>query len=468
MKGKIQIFLLAMVGFTACEKWSSPPTDFSANMKVYFTPARNDVRTLTLYGVCDTLIAIAGARYGGAQEPVGEVVASFTIGHDSLVEAYNKSNGTEYLPFPEGVVTLPQATAVIPATGFASPALRVRINDGGRLKLYMTYLLPVQMTNVTGAVPIDNDYTTAYVAFVRRNMGTWKHGQWRLLHEHTDESVTSIPIVIVGDGFAAGDLAMAGKYELECEQLRDKFLSNPIIQDFKSWFDVYMVVAESPVSGIDQSKPEHYGIFSSGDTAARTEPDFAKANQLAVDSVPGLAAKPSRSFIFVGNGNIGSYAKFGPTADGMGWGIYSTAEGISSYWMAHVFVGHAFASLADEYTGEGELGGPDTLRKYQAKEMLMNVSYTDNKSSVPWKDFFGQRGYGHVDVIEGGFGEKTGIWRPEEWSTMKDDRDYEEGDEALYYTAQSRWILYQTIHRRAGKSYTFADFLEYDKAYNVR
>jgi hypothetical protein len=462
MRGKIQIFLLAMVGFTACEEWSSPPTDFSANMKVYFTPARNEARKITLYGVCDTVLAIAGARYGGTQSPVGEVIASFAIGHDSLVAAYNAGNGTEYLPFPGGVVTLLQTTAAIPATTFASPAINVRLNDGERLVENKTYLLPILMTGVTGALPIDNDYTTAYVEVSRRPFGIWRHGDYRQLHAHTDGN--GIPLVIIGDGFAATDLEKGGVYEVVCEQLSSKFLSNPIIRDFKDWFDVYMVVAESPESRIEPGDPDHHpGFFNSA-----VDVNFGMANEFTAAAVPGLAGKDTRSFIFVGHGMIGGYALFG-NRDGMGWAVFSTdeSEGATGYWMAHEFVGHGFAALADEYLTNG-YGGPAEVQAFQADGMLMNVSYTDNPALVPWKDFIGREGYGEVGIYEGGYGEMTGIWRPEDWSIMMDNRFGSEGDEALYYTAMSRWILYQTIHRRAGKSYTFEKFLEYDKAYNVR
>jgi hypothetical protein len=460
MRGKIQLFLLAMAGFTACEEWSSPPTDFTANMKVYFVPARNEARSVTLYGVCDTVIAIAGARYGGTQSPVGEVTASFAVGHDSLVAAYNASNATEYLPFPAGVVTLLQATATIPATGFASPAINVRINDDKKLVENKTYLLPVLMTGVTDALPIDEDYTTAYVVISRRSLGVWKHGEYRRLHASTEGN--GIPLVIIGDGFAAEDLVKGGKYELVCEELSSKFLSNPIIRDFKHWFDVYMVVAESPASRINFEDPNHAGFFNSAN-----DPNFGLANEFTAEAVPGLAGKDTRSFIFVGNGMIGGYANFG-NRDGMGWAVYSTDEGVSGYWMAHEFVGHGFAALADEYSDYPFYGGPTGLQGYQTAGMLLNVSYTKDPALVPWKDFIGLPDYGEVGIIEGGFGENTGIWRSEGWSIMMDNRYGSEGDEALYYNAQSRWVLYQTIHRRAGRTHDFNSFLEYDKAYNVR
>ncbi|MDR0573290.1 MAG: DUF1735 and LamG domain-containing protein [Tannerella sp.] len=165
-KGMLAVAMLG--GFYACDDWNTPKVDYTDNMKVYFVPARNAARTLNLYGICDTTIAIAGARYGGTQTPAGEITATFALGSASLVDAYNTSNDTKYKALPAGVATLLETTATIPANSFASPAFSVRINDNGLLESNESYLLPVQMTNVEGALPINENYTTAYVIVNRR------------------------------------------------------------------------------------------------------------------------------------------------------------------------------------------------------------------------------------------------------------------------------------------------------------
>jgi len=291
----------------------------------------------------------------------------------------------------------------------------------------------------------------------------WYHKDYTLLHEHTVGK--GVIVCIVGDGFARKDNVKGGKWETTCRSLTDKLLENPIIRDFKDCFDVYMVVAESPKSGINKDN-----FFNSGGNGGA---DFEKANVFTTECIPGLAARFDRSFIFVGNGMIGGFANFGWPMGYCGSGVYSTDEAIGGYWMAHEFVGHAFASLADEYAapsdwGEHYYGGADTLLEMQDGGICFNCSATDDPEQCPWADFIGRPGYEEVGLFEGGFGDPEGIWRPEEWTIMVDNRYGNEGDEALYYNAPSRWIIYQTIHKRAGLEYSFESFLEYDKAYNVK
>jgi hypothetical protein len=158
---------------------------------------------------------------------------------------------------------------------------------------------------------------------------------------------------------------------------------------------------------------------------------------------------------------IGGYAYFGSSVGG-GIGIYSTDEGVSTYWMAHEFTGHAFASLADEYVNAGYMGGIPELIRYQNSYQCMNCSVTTDTTDAPWGRFLGLPGYDEVGFYEGGFYEPKDIWRPEQHSIMVGF------DGTIYYNAQSRWLIYERIHKVAGVPYDFASFLEFDKKYNTR
>jgi len=73
---------------------------------------------------------------------------SATIGVDpSLVSEYNASNGTDYLPIPEGVAVLSKDQLVIPAGKLVSDTLEVSILEEGCDKLMngKQYLIPVTM-----------------------------------------------------------------------------------------------------------------------------------------------------------------------------------------------------------------------------------------------------------------------------------------------------------------------------------
>jgi hypothetical protein len=278
----------------------------------------------------------------------------------------------------------------------------------------------------------------------------YEHKQYFMLNKHSKGN--GVIIVMVGDGFSRDDNKKGGLFEKTCRQLADTLLNNPVIRDFKEYFDIYGVVAQSPTSGIHADN-----FFKSGAGGA----DFEAANAFTCEAVQGLAARIDRSWIFIGNGMIGGFANFGVNGN-CGSAVYSTAEGVSAYWMSHEFVGHAFASLADEYDassfGPGYYGGAAELNNMHRQGMGLNCSSTGVASQTPWKDFIGREGYEKVAAFEGGFGESQGIWRPEQWSIMVDNTG-----NGIYYNAQSRLLIYKRILLCAGESFSFDSFLEYDK-----
>jgi hypothetical protein len=303
----------------------------------------------------------------------------------------------------------------------------------------------------------------------------WNHSDYIVIQQPTKGN--GVVIVMVGDGFSKEDNKVGGNFEKVCRDLAAQFLKTPIIKDFKEYFGIYAAVAESGSSGINAQN-----FFKSGAGGA----DFAAANIFTCEAIPGLAAVLDRAWIFIGNGMIGGFANFGDNGN-CGSGVYSVAEGVSYYWMTHEFVGHAFASLADEYDcygfGEGYYGGVSTLTWYQRLGMCMNCSSVTNSTS-PWQRFIGRAGYEEVGFYKGGFSNCNGIWRPEQWSIMVDNY-YGNGYDGMYFNAPSRWIIYKRIRTIAelltheeitrGVKITqeqedklFEDFLEYDKEYNIK
>lgn len=296
----------------------------------------------------------------------------------------------------------------------------------------------------------------------------WEHGDYLALNKHTEGN--GVILIIIGDGFDRQDNQKDGFNESVCRQLSESFLSNPIIRDFKNLFDIYAVFAESDESIIMPGVPTQNGYFNSGKS-----PNFGKANQFATSNIPELVGRNDRTIIFVGNGMIGGYAYFkNDVVSDVGFGIYSTDEGVNSYWMSHECIGHGFASLADEYSSTpGYMGGVQGLLAAQARgkayNMANNVSAYEDWARTPWKEFQDLPGYEEVGHYLGGWYEYEGVWRSEKHSVMLnwDEAQYPWG-KGPYYNAASRWIIYRRIHDAAGIKYTFEDFLEYDKAYNVR
>jgi hypothetical protein len=268
-----------------------------------------------------------------------------------------------------------------------------------------------------------------------------------------------VPVVIIGDGFDRVDNKKGGIFDSVSRELADSLLlRNYIVMDFADMFDVYAVVVESPETGVVR------GTQTMFDTP--TGVNFGAARQFAHDAFAQQEGKdlpPTVSYIFVGHGMIGGYAYFGDGV-GEGIGVFSTAEGVNMYWMSHEFTGHGFASLADEYVNPGYMGGIQDLKNYQSRYMCMNCSVTTDPKLAPWGRFIGLEGYEEVSFYEGGFYEAKDIWRPEETSVMVTLGPNGE----IYYNAQSRWLIYERIHKVAGVDYSFESFLEFDKKYNTK
>jgi hypothetical protein len=301
----------------------------------------------------------------------------------------------------------------------------------------------------------------------------WEHKSAFKLWEHKEGFGHGVKIVIVGESFSREDNKNDGAYETWCKKMASKLLTNPIIRNFRNYIDVYVAVAESPVSRINDRTPGFFG------TTKTAETHFGAVDAFTVEAIPELAGTLNRSFILIANGMMGGWANFGQPAGNSGSAWWSTdmaegRDGIGIYWMMHEFMGHGFTSLADEYAG-----ATDTYSfLWQRSGMVSNVSNTNDLAKVPWKRFIGLDDYEEV----GAYLVEPGIWKPERHSIMVDD------SQGFYYNAQSRWLIYKHIYdcskfldNQSGnntakpKKYElgeeaglFEAFLEFDKLYNVK
>jgi hypothetical protein len=317
------------------------------------------------------------------------------------------------------------------------------------------------------AVPVLFDPTPADGAY-------WEHGTSFKLWEHKEGYGHGVKIVIVGESFSREDNENDGVYETWCKKMALRLLKNHIICNFRNYIDIYAVVAESPVSVINEATPGFFG------TTTKVGTNFDKANAFTVEAIPELAGVLNRSYILIAHGMMGGWANFGWPAGNSGSAWWSTAmadgrdNDMSTYWMMHEFIGHGFASLADEYPGA--TGSYDI--SWQRSGMVCNVSNTNDPAKLPWRRFVGLAGYEEV----GAFPVESGVWKPEPHSIMVDD------SQGFYYNAQSRWLIYKHIYdcskffdNQSGNSTDkpkkydpdeeaalFEAFLEFDKRYNVR
>ncbi|MDR0700113.1 MAG: Ig-like domain-containing protein [Tannerella sp.] len=302
----------------------------------------------------------------------------------------------------------------------------------------------------------------------------WEHKSSFKLWEHKEGYGHGVKIVIVGESFSREDNKNNGVYETWCKKMALELLKNDIIRNFRNYIDIYVAVAESPVSVINGTTPGFFGTTTTIGT------NFDKANAFTAEAIPELAGVLNRSYILIANGMMGGWANFGWPAGNGGSAWWSTAmangrdNDIGAYWMMHEFIGHGFASLADEYPGA--TGSYDFT--WQRSGMACNVSNTNDPDKLPWKRFVGLAGYREVGV----FPVESGVWKSESHSIMVDD------SQGFYYNAQSRWLIYKHIYdcskfldNQSGNSTNkpkkyesgeeaalFEAFLEFDKLYNVK
>ena len=94
--------------------------------------------------------------------------------------------------------------------------------------------------------------------------------------------------------------------------------------------------------------------------------------------------------------------------------------------------------------------------EYAAKGWWANIDFTKDKSKVKWANFLSNSDYSStVGVYEGGATYTKGVYRPTEDSMMN---GYGE-----YFNAPSRLAIYKRIMKLSGETYSFSNFVAYDK-----
>jgi hypothetical protein len=111
-------------------------------------------------------------------------------------------------------------------------------------------------------------------------------------------------------------------------------------------------------------------------------------------------------------------------------------------------VGHAFASLGDEYIV------PNQNSTY-IPEGRANLDNTNNLNLIKWNHFIGLQGYSSVGAFEGGGYLEFGMYRPEISSIMR-------GNIGSYFNAPSREAIVKRILNLREIEYNFNSFLTKD------
>jgi hypothetical protein len=307
----------------------------------------------------------------------------------------------------------------------------------------------------------------------------WKDGELISLHQSKNlpDGRLPIPLAIIGDGWDLSDLKKGGLWQTFSQALCDLFLQIDVVKDFKDYFDIYAYCAESSQRG-------KYGFNAFG-TTPTIGTDFRKMRRLIDDAMKNHPNKSALTFMSASNGAVGGWASL----EGYAFASNPDNDKGYTYWMAHEFVGHAFARLPDFYPcwdcdgyftcktiDRGGAQENDTIthrggtfpkcytngdcnvrrfveRTYSEwrKGFEWNVDWETDPQKVIWKDFIGKPGYDNVGVYPTEFndwGEYDswfyGLTAPEKDDCMNTSGDY------IWFNVGTRMWLWNRILQLSG------------------
>jgi len=282
-----------------------------------------------------------------------------------------------------------------------------------------------------------------------------KDGTVELLQHH--QKGNGIKMVITGEAFS-DRLISDGTFATVVDEAVDAFFDIEPYASFKDYFDIYVVTAVSrnEVIGQDVAFTTAYEntFYNIDDEKVSTY--VLKVSDLNYDLAD------VTTLVILNEKASGARVHCSMYSDGFAVGL-STLTNERAYEINHELGGHGFGKLADEYANDDASGSSvftdkEGLKAQHNAGWFLNVDSESDATQVLWKDFISNTDYQieKIGVFEGAMGSYSkGVYRPTETSIMR--------SEYGWFNAPSRWAIYQRIGNLAGASYTFDDFLAYDK-----
>ncbi len=295
----------------------------------------------------------------------------------------------------------------------------------------------------------------------RTSVGQLKDGDWFLMNKATKGGAN---IIILGDGFTSKHLGAGGLYENTIWKAYENFFSILPYSNYREYFNVYGMIAESEDEGIAEKNSMGLDTFENKFGTA-----FGDGTEIVCDSdkifefcrtITEIGKEEIITVIVVLNSS-----KYAGTAymlsDGNAIALcpMSTEEPPNDFEgiIHHEAGGHAFGLLCDEYVyNQSEMPNDvkSSLQTWQGYGFYLNLDFTDDLSKILWSSFIGLEKYKNVGAYEGGHEYQFGVWRCEDNSCMNNN--------VPYYNAQSRWLIVNRIMQLSGLNYSIQDFIEDD------
>lgn len=291
--------------------------------------------------------------------------------------------------------------------------------------------------------------------------GKYTDGEYIQLQKASQGNVN---LVIMGDGFTSKHLYFGGEYEQAMYKAVEYYFSIEPYRSYRNYFNIYMVVAESPSEGVGEKNSLGISTFNNKfDTAFGSGTEIVCNDDLIFEysrKVKELPENTPLTVIVVLNST-----KYAGTAY-----LYSDGNSIALCPMSaeqspndfegiihHEAGGHGFGFLCDEYVYWQKnipASRKQNIKEWQKLGFQMNLDFTNDPSSILWKDFIGLDKYKQVGAYEGGYEYQYGVWRSEENSCMNNN--------VPYFNVQSRWSIVKRIMQLSEKEFTIRDFIEND------
>lgn len=299
----------------------------------------------------------------------------------------------------------------------------------------------------------------------------YKYGEdeWITLQKATKGRNGGINIVLLGDGYNAKDIA-DGDYLKHIKQEVEHFFGIEPYKTYRNYFNVYTAIPLSTESGVGTVNTIRYNRFSTtftGGVGLKADYDEIFSYALGAPTVNKDNLKETLIIIVPNSTDYGGICQMWPDGSAIAFCPLSTygypldTRGV----VQHEAGGHGFGKLGDEYIyhnafidacGCSCCGHVMEFNNAKALGWYDNLSLTGKMHNVGWSHLiFDDRYSDIVDVYEGGYMHNRGVFRSEQNSCMNND--------IPYYSTISRESIVKRIKRYAGETFSFEEFVKYDK-----
>lgn len=299
----------------------------------------------------------------------------------------------------------------------------------------------------------------------------YKYGEdeWITLQKATKGRNGCINIVLLGDGYNAKDIA-DGDYLKHIKQEVEHFFGIEPYKTYRDYFNVYTAVPLSTETGVGTVNTIRYNRFSTtftGGVGLKADYDEIFSYALGAPTVNKDNLKETLIIIVPNSTDYGGICQMWPDGSAIAFCPLSTygypldTRGV----VQHEAGGHGFGKLGDEYIYHNAFidacdctccGHVMEFNSAKSLGWYDNLSLTGKMHNVGWSHLiFDDRYSDIVDIYEGGYMHNRGVFRSEQNSCMNND--------IPYYSTISRESIVKRIKRYAGETFSFEEFVKYDK-----